>query len=237
MQENDGSQEETSSQPRGRGRGRGGPYSAEPQSQPRGRGRGRGGGRPAGGEDMGGVLLTELSSTVQKGDVTEIEALISRGATVNGRTDYNGWAAMHHAASWGKPEAATVLLNHGAKTHVPGNDGKTPLHYATHVHVATDEQPEAALQRYSAVIVLLVNHDRGSVDVKDNCGWTPLHSAVQEGHMEVARLLISLGATVDVEDMGGRTVFDYTTDDEMLTILRGAQKKKKTPAADDTTTE
>ena len=40
--------------------------------------------------------------------------------------------------------------------------------------------------------------DRGAdVDTTDNAGWTPLHCAAQEGHVEVMKILMARGAQVD----------------------------------------
>jgi ankyrin repeat protein len=44
------------------------------------------------------------------------------------------------------------------------------------------------------------------VNARDDFGLTPLHAAAQEGHMEVAELLIAKGADVNAKDgIGGKT--------------------------------
>ena len=39
------------------------------------------------------------------------------------------------------------------------------------------------------------------MNVRDNCGWTPLHEACNYGHLEVVRTLLDNGA--DIDDPGG----------------------------------
>ena len=40
-------------------------------------------------------------------------------------------------------------------------------------------------------------------DQRDDCKWTPLMRSAQNGHLEVARLLIDAGADVNAIDKGG----------------------------------
>jgi ankyrin repeat protein len=43
------------------------------------------------------------------------------------------------------------------------------------------------------------------VDVLDNDGWTPLHWAACNGHLEVAKLLVANGAAVGAQAYSGQT--------------------------------
>lgn len=42
-------------------------------------------------------------------------------------------------------------------------------------------------------------------DTPDRSGWTSLHFAAQEQHAEVARLLLDAGASVDAQDVYGKS--------------------------------
>ena len=59
-----------------------------------------------------------------------------------------------------------------------------------------------------------------NVNAKLQGGWTPLHLAVQEGHMEVVELLIANGADVNAVDvLLGWTPLDYA-EGETAALLR-----------------
>ncbi|XP_064476946.1 tonsoku-like protein [Ornithodoros turicata] len=66
--------------------------------------------------------------------------------------------------------------------------GETPLHLAA---------IEGNLKRVRQLLKL--NH---SVNVRDNCGWTPLHEAANHGHLEVCKCLVEVGRA-NVNDPGG----------------------------------
>lgn len=49
---------------------------------------------------------------------------------------------------------------------------------------------------------------RELLDSRNNDGQTPLHLACQEGHLDVVRILISYGASLQLRDNEGRTPLD-----------------------------
>jgi ankyrin repeat protein len=56
----------------------------------------------------------------------------------------------------------------------------------------------------------------------DGTGETPLHYASESGRIEIARLLIEHGASVEVQDKAGRTPLDVASGeqhDEMIKLL------------------
>ena len=51
------------------------------------------------------------------------------------------------------------------------------------------------------VFRMLVSEFQADLDCKDLCGWTPLHHACVNEHLDVVRLLVS---RVSTDDMTGR---------------------------------
>ena len=60
------------------------------------------------------------------------------------------------------------------------------------------------------------------INAADRFGMTPLHHACAEGHVEVATLLIQLGADPDRLDKEGQTPLQCAPDDKTREILRRA---------------
>ena len=68
-----------------------------------------------------------------------------------------------------------------------------------------------------------------SVNAQDEHGYSPLHAAVSYGHVELAELLISMGALVDIEDGDGDTPLLYCEEPEVFELLlkHGADQTKR----------
>jgi len=60
------------------------------------------------------------------------------------------------------------------------------------------------------------------INAADRFGMTPLHHACAEGHIEVAVLLLTLGADPDRTDKEGQTPVDCAPDDKTKERLRKA---------------
>ena len=55
---------------------------------------------------------------------------------------------------------------------------------------------------------------RELLDGRNNDGQTPLHLACQEGHLDVVRILIAYGASLELIDNEGRTPLDLAAGHE-----------------------
>lgn len=95
-----------------------------------------------------------------------------------------GFTPLHWAAYLGRLNIARKLIDAGAIVDSRSvNDGKTPLHFA------------AQGQDYK-MVELLINTG-ANVNVRDNLGFTPLHSASSSYYVE---LLASAGADVNARN-------------------------------------
>jgi uncharacterized protein len=105
----------------------------------------------------------------------------------------DGFTALHFAAFFGKPEAARLLLEHGAGVDVYTRNPfvNQPLHAAAagrHIEVCR--------------ILLAAGAD---VNATQHGGYTPLHEAAQHGDTEMTELFLSAGADPSLTTEAGET--------------------------------
>jgi len=108
----------------------------------------------------------------------------------------DGFTALHFAAFFGKPEAAKVLLEHGASVDVYTRNpfANQPLHAA------------AAGRHIEVCRVLLAAG--ADVNATQHGGFTPLHEAAQHGDAEMTELFLSAGADPTLTTDAGETAAD-----------------------------
>ena len=105
----------------------------------------------------------------------------------------DGFTALHFAAFFGKPEAARLLLEHGAGVDVYTRNpfANQPLHAAAagrHIEVCR--------------ILLAAGADANATQ---HGGFTPLHEAAQNGDAEMTELFLSAGADASARADDGKT--------------------------------
>ena len=105
----------------------------------------------------------------------------------------DGFTALHFACFFGQPEAARLLLEHGAAVDaVAANPTQVmPLHSA-----ASARNLEAAL--------LLLQHG-APVNARQQGGWVPIHAAAQNGDRPMVELLLKHHADPKLANDEGKT--------------------------------
>ena len=151
--------------------------------------------------------------------------LLNHGADVNARQVY-GWTPLHLGVVNGKPEAVQVLLDHNADANSRNDKGNTPLYEAFFYNTYSPVKEEET----TSIVRRLLEHgaDGTTRDHNHSTPSTPLHKASSRGWLEVARLLLSHGASVDEKDEQGRTPLQVASSEghvEMTKLLldHGAQ--------------
>lgn len=103
----------------------------------------------------------------------------------------DGFTALHLAAFFGHHYCAKLLLDERAD---PNTVSQNPLG-VTPLHAAVADKEEAVAE---ALVALLLNAG-ADPNARQPDGFTPLHTAQQNGHTRVERLLRAKGATEPVE--------------------------------------
>lgn len=120
----------------------------------------------------------------------------------------DGFAALHLAAFFGKPEAARLLIDAGASVHArSSNDfANQPLHAAAagrHVEVCR--------------VLLAAGADPNAAQ---HGGYTPLHEVAASGNVELVELFLSAGADPLAVTETGRTAADVAEAAGHLDVAR-----------------
>ena len=166
---------------------------------------------------------TPLHSAAKDGDVSEVKALLAKGAEVNAKSNL-GYTPLHKAAYGGHLDVVKELLAKGAEVNAKAKYGDTPLHeaaYNGHLDVVNvllakgaevnakgdyGRTPlhEAASKGHLDVVKELLAKG-AEVDAKPDAGYTPLHEAARKGHLDVVKELLAKGAEVDAKNKFGET--------------------------------
>ena len=132
------------------------------------------------------------------GDLGRLESLLQQDAVWVYQVSADGWGPLHLAAAFGGPEAAALLLAHGAHVH---QFSRNPMHNQP-LHSCI------ALSQDLRTVRLLI--DQGAdVNAAQAGGYTPLHQAAAAGRRELILLLLQAGADPRKLCDQGKTPADY----------------------------
>jgi ankyrin repeat protein len=131
------------------------------------------------------------------GDAGLASALLAHGAAVDARDEHFGQTALMIAAREGHLETARVLLAAGAAVDAHTKPEAAPR------FIPPSESPEG-LSRGSGIIRAGWPEGRGK-RYPAGGSKTPLLYATREGHLELARLLVDNGASLELADGNGVT--------------------------------
>jgi ankyrin repeat protein len=120
------------------------------------------------------------------------ECLRDDASAINSRSK-DGFTALHFACFFGQPDAARLLLEHGAAADAVATNPTQvmPLHSA-----ASSRNLEAAR--------LLLEHG-APVNARQQAGWVPIHAAAQNGDRPMVELLLQHGADPKPVNDQGKT--------------------------------
>jgi ankyrin repeat protein len=138
-----------------------------------------------------------LQAACENGHVGVARLLLEWGADPNlpGSTPGMGDGGPLTSACWfGSVEIARMLLERGAKPDGLGS-GQPPLHRAI----------ESRNRAAALPLVALLIEQGANVNLADERGASPLHSAVRRGAIPIIALLLEHGAKVEVTDKRGAT--------------------------------
>ena len=125
----------------------------------------------------------------------------------------DGFTALHLAAFFGHPDAARVLLEHGADVNAVSKN---------RMHVMPLHSAAASVRRAVVEVLLEFGAD---VNAGQHGGWTPLQEAAANGDTDMVRMILDAGADPQVAKEDGKTAIDLASaegHDEIVKLLEEA---------------
>lgn len=152
---------------------------------------------------------TPLHIAVNKGHVGVVRTLLEMGAHPS-LQDSEGDTPLHDAISKKRDDMLTLLLDHSADITLTNNNGFNALH-----HASLRGNP-------SAMRILLSKLPRPwIVDEKKDDGYTALHLAALNNHVEVAELLVHQGrVNMDLQNVNLQTPLHLAVERQHAHIVR-----------------
>ena len=147
-----------------------------------------------------------LHGAAERDDLAALTELLAGGADPN-LQDAERLTALHHAARAGSAACTSKLLSSGANTNAEDANHRTPLHFAG--------------EQGNRIVVRELTKQRSTrLNGKtSDTGSTPLHLAVQAGHVAAAGLILGAGADVHARDAAERIPLSYAPSPEMIHVL------------------
>ncbi|KAL0267531.1 UNVERIFIED_CONTAM: hypothetical protein PYX00_009777 [Menopon gallinae] len=139
------------------------------------------------------VGWTPLLIACHKGHMELVNTLLANHARVD-VFDLEGRSALHLAAERGYLQVCDALLTNKAFINSKSRVGRTALHLA-------------AMNGFTHLVSFLIKDHNATIDVLTLRKQTPLHLAAAAGQLEVCRLLLELGASIDAtDDLGQKPI-------------------------------
>jgi ankyrin repeat protein len=195
----------------------------------------------------------QLIVAADKGDSTQLQMLIRRGANVNATT-YEGVTPLMFAALNNHIAIVKILLKNGAKNDIRTIDGKTALILsieAGNIEVAellirNGADPDISDNKKVSPLMHAVMVDSfylpdmllyygAEADHRDESGRDALMLAAESGSFEIAIELLEAGVNINGTDINGNTPLHYATSTGQvgvmeLLIINGASLEIKNAA-------
>ncbi|XP_039985359.1 oxysterol-binding protein-related protein 1 isoform X1 [Xiphias gladius] len=188
------------------------------------------------GKSKSNLGWTPLHLACYFGHKDVVEELLKAGADVNLPNNI-GDTPLHKAAFTGRKEVVMLLLHYDACATVINGTAQIPKDVTQNAEIrsmleAAERTEERKLEEklldaaregdLSTLTQLLSRKKPPDINCTDLLGNTPLHCAAYRGQKQCALKLLKSGASPNIKNKNGQTVFDLASDTAMKQVLEGS---------------
>lgn len=138
---------------------------------------------------------TPLHWAAESGQLAVVKYLTKKGANINHR-DWSGETPFYRAVKYNQLAVVEFLLKKKVNPNIMTVSGSAPLHVAVNM-------------KYFKVASAIVQLSNADVDISDKAfGSTPLHIAITNQDVQMARMLIRYGANRSTKNRRGDNALD-----------------------------
>lgn len=173
---------------------------------------------------MKGVTMSEMKTIL-------FSVLMFLAATLPGYT-----AEIHQAVMAGDFAKVKVILDKNPSLVNTSEDGITPVLYAAYQENRKMVNFLVSRGARTDMFVVTIIGDKAKVksfldanpnlvNAKDQNGQTPLHWAANKGHIQIVKMLVSLGAKINLKDNTGWTPIEYAEEMQRKDVVKFLKQK------------
>ncbi|XP_023235258.1 uveal autoantigen with coiled-coil domains and ankyrin repeats-like [Centruroides sculpturatus] len=155
---------------------------------------------------------TSLHIETIKGDRQMVLKMLKSGVDINIQ-DEDGKTALMLAIQWSHEHVANTLLEARPNISISDKENMTALHLLAKTKLI--------------ILALKIIKMGANVDAIDNKGRTPLMLACQYKNLDMVSLLLEQNAKIHIKDSMGRSAYEYTSDPEIIFLMKGMVKHRK----------
>jgi hypothetical protein len=155
---------------------------------------------------------TPLSYSIKAGSIEMVKALLENGANVNLQQPISLFTPLMVAAKHEKPEAAQLLVSHGADANLSGILGRGPLNIAA---------------LFDSIKVAEILLSQTNADVNARGKLCPLAVASRQGYLEFVSLILQK-ARLNINDNCFNSAIDmaqYNHNDAVVSLLNSSKNR------------
>jgi len=149
----------------------------------------------------------DLFEAAALGKVERLRELLDADSAMVNSFSSDGMTPLGLACFFGQPDAARLLMSHGANVNTASRNTMkvAPIH--------------AAVAGKNAEVIDLILSSGADVNAKQQQGWTAIHSAAMHGDLALLEKLLARGADATVKSDDGKTPLDLARENSQPNVM------------------